>query len=112
MGGGTPDLKVDYDLLGEFQRNLTFVHDEFAGLGKEVHSLDSASGWGHQEISSAMDDFERNWSYHRGKLESAIEALLTMVQQTQGTFQEGDQQLAKALHTDTDGPSSAAKGGR
>lgn len=108
MGGGTPDVKVDYDLLSEFERNLTFVHDEFAGLGKEVHGLDSRSGWGHQEISSAMDDFERSWSYHRGKLESAIETLLTMVQQTQGTFQDVDQQLAKSLHNDTDGPAPKA----
>jgi hypothetical protein len=110
MGGGSgdPDLKVDYDLLGEFEKNLTFVHDEFAGLGKQIHTLDGSSSWGTSGVASAMDDFERSWSYHRTKLEGSISTLLTMVTQTKTTFLQADQDLAKALHND-DAP--AAKTG-
>ena len=108
------DLAVDFDLLTEFERNLTFVEQEFKGLHDEVHGLDGGDGWGSDDIRGAMGTFADNWSYHRSKLESAIDALLKMVTESKKTFQEGDEQLAKVLHNDTSGPPPphSPRGGR
>jgi uncharacterized protein YukE len=95
-----PDLKVDYDLLQACEANLQFVDDQFKGLHTQVHDLDSGSGWGASQIQDAMGQFSDNWNYHRGKLESAIEALLTMLKQTKDTFMQADEQLAKQLYQD------------
>jgi hypothetical protein len=84
------DLVVDYDLLTELERSLTFVDQEFKNLTGEVHDIDSDSGWGSDDIHSAMNTFQHNWRAHRAKLESAIDALLQMVTQTTGTFQDVD----------------------
>lgn len=95
------DLAVNYDLLAEFQNNLTFVEQSFKGLHGEVHGLDANQGWGSDDIRKAMGSFADNWSYHRSKLESAIDALQKMVSTTTGAFQDADQQLAQSLHVDT-----------
>jgi phage-related protein len=104
----TADLVVDYDLLTEFERNLSFVEQEFKDLHGEVHGLDGGNGWGSDDIRGAMGTFADNWSYHRSKLESAIDALLQMVTTCKKTFQEGDEQLAKQLHADTTGTGRTA----
>lgn len=49
------DLVVDYDLLTELARSLTFVDVS-------------------DDIYSAMNIFQHNWRAHRAKLESAIDA--------------------------------------
>ena len=102
------DLVVDYDLLTELARNMAFVDQEFRNLTGEVHGIDNGSGWGSDDIHSAMNTFQHNWRAHRAKLESAIDALSQMVTQTTGTFQDTDRQLAQALAAD-DAP--AAQGG-
>jgi len=108
---GAPDLKVNYDLLGEYQNNLTFVKNEFAGLHDQIHTLDHDSVWGADEVKHAMDTFQGNWKIHREKLEKSIDTLLEMVQKTVGYFQEADQELAKALHDDnTPAPSTGKHG--
>ena len=104
MGG--PDLTVNYDILGEFEKNLTFVKQEFVGLSAEIHKLDNGDIWGSDEVKGAMDGFQNNWSIHREKLEGSIDALLKMVTTTTGYFQQADQELAKALHGDNN-PSPA-----
>lgn len=95
------DLAVNYDLLAEFESNLAFVEQSFKGLHGEVHGLDANHGWGSDDIRKAMGSFADNWSYHRSKLESAIDALQKMVTATTGTFQDADQQLAHSLTVDT-----------
>jgi uncharacterized protein YukE len=95
-----PDLKVNYDLLQACEANLQFVDDQFKGLHTQVHDLESGSGWGSSQIQDAMGQFSDNWNYHRGKLESAIETLLTMLKQTKDTFMAADEKLAKQLYQD------------
>jgi hypothetical protein len=95
------DLAVDYDLLTDFEHSLDFVEQSFKGLHDEVHGLDSGSGWGSGDIQDAMHTFADNWSYHRSKLESAIDALSSMVKQTKGSFQDADRQLAAQLAKDS-----------
>src|SRR5438105_5003113 len=105
------DLTVDYDLLTEFERNLSFVRQEFKDLHHDVHHLDANSGWGSDDVKGAMKTFADNWSYHRSKLESSIDTLLQMVTQTKGTFTDVDRQLAQALAKDTDENAPAPHGG-
>jgi hypothetical protein len=104
------DLKVDYDLLSEFETNLQFVEKAFEGLHNEVHGLDANQGWGSDDIRSAMGSFADDWSYHRSKLESSATTLLKLVTTTKGAFGQADQQLAQQLHSDNN-PAPAAKQG-
>jgi hypothetical protein len=105
------DLKVDYDLLSEFETNLQYVEQSFDGLHDEVHGLDGGDGWGSDDIRGAMGSFSDDWSYHRSKLESSIKTLLKMVTTTKGTFQQADQQLAQALHKDNQSSPAPKQGG-
>ncbi|MGH3831279.1 MAG: hypothetical protein ACRDRS_12675 [Pseudonocardiaceae bacterium] len=88
-------LKVDVALirataggLGQIKEALK-QHADASKLGTEVLGSD--------ELSQAMDEFVHNWTIHRGKLVSAVEAHQKMATASADAYEHTDAELAKAL---------------
>lgn len=92
---GTPDLKVDYDLLEGAHKTLTSLADEFGNLKASTSGYDGAMGSG--TIAGAMGSFSGNWDYHRDKLVGNMQKLDDMITESVKQFMDTDKQAAQAI---------------
>ena len=92
---GTPDLKVDYDLLEATHKTLTSLASEFGNLKASTSGYDAAMGSG--TITGAMGSFSGNWDYHRDKLVGNMQKLDGMITESVKQFMDTDKQAAQAL---------------
>ncbi len=91
MGG---HLKVDLALLRSTGEGLGQIKDV---LRRAEASKPGVGVLGHPGLSQAMDDFVDNWTIHRGKLVSAVEAHQKMAIESADAYQRTDTDLANEL---------------
>ena len=65
------DFVVDYALLEQTENTLNGLKRQFTSIGSVPHAAD----WGDPRIASAMADFAGNWSDHRARLVSSMDAM-------------------------------------
>ena len=92
---GTPNLRVDYNLLEASHKTLAGLASEFGNLQASTGGYDVAMGSG--TIAGAMGSFAGNWSYHRDQLVANMQKLDDMITESVKQFMDTDQQLAQEL---------------
>jgi hypothetical protein len=90
------DLDVDYQLLGSIHSALEGVSREFEDIQTTQAGFDGDMG--SADVTGAMENFAGNWSYHRKKLISELDNLLTLVEKAIQGFRHADESAAAALH--------------
>lgn len=93
------DLRVDYQLLDQIDASLGRLAAEFGSIEAVQDSYNAAMG--SPDIAGAMTGFAENWSIHRKKLVSSMQALQKMTQGTRQGFQGTDDDLSRQLAAKT-----------
>lgn len=92
MGG---QLRVDLAALGHTASSLTALREEFARSGEIA--ADAERALGARPIIDALEDFATNWTRHRDKLLSSMDAVQAMAAQSAAGYRQVDDELTRAL---------------
>lgn len=100
------DLKLDYERLGELQRNLGTA---LTVLNHDVESAwDLQSAVGDARLGRAAREFSDSWDKHRLDIRDRLQWLHDSIKNIQEQFAQVDTDLASGLTT----PPSGSGGGR
>lgn len=88
-------LRVDLAALERTAAALTALRDEFARSGEITADAERAIGA--RPLIDALEDFATNWTRHRDKLLSSMDAVQAMAAQSAAGYRQVDDELARAL---------------
>ncbi|MFC8801346.1 hypothetical protein ACFT2C_26745 [Promicromonospora sp. NPDC057138] len=88
------DLVVTSIALDDAEQQLTAIVDEFKGMDK---LWGDGSLWGHDTVTSAMDDFIDDWWVKREKLTTNLSDLQKKMKQASEQWNNLEVELAKSF---------------
>jgi len=92
---GSPDLKLDLQLLAQLRDDLDAVVREFENA--DDISDDVAEATGDDELQDRVHDFAHKWNDKRKKMTESVKALRESIGAITDGFTKVDAELAKAL---------------
>lgn len=98
------DIKLDMDDLKALASDLRIVIEEFENANDNAD--DTADATGERELAGKVRGFASKWKIRRGKMIETIETLQQTIQTITETFEEADQDMARALEEAAEDPGS------
>ncbi|GGH42912.1 flagellar protein FlgN [Microbacterium album] len=97
-----PDVKIDFDTMGELERKLGRIIAEFQNASGRADDLAAAIGspYGRSGLRERSRDFEDRWEDKRKELVESLEKIQEHVQNVVQGFRDGDAELATQLSTE------------